>query len=152
MTYRVAGEGVVSFVIYPLFTYSICYREVYKDFLEGVDFLLGGFFTLKIFHREASKGEISRGNFTLGEFARIHFRNSFYLSYFSLPAQYYMWGCSGSGIETVWKFFHGIFFYGRNSPLRNFLQIQLSFRGGDSWENILPERVSGMIEKLSDMK
>ena len=46
-----SGERPLSYKIYPLFTYSICYWEVYINFLDGggVEFSTGG-----IFHGDGS--------------------------------------------------------------------------------------------------
>ena len=89
---RTTRGRAASYEICPLFTYSICYWEVYRHFpreegdLLGMDFLWGEF----PIGMEVSGGELFRGNFTWGEFTRICIQNVCYLSFFSLLIPLYM--------------------------------------------------------------
>ena len=84
--YTDPGERFLSYKIYPLSTYSICYWEVCINFSGGegrMNFLLGRFCTGKILHGEKKRlgVELFRENFTPEEFSRIPIRN-FFMSYF----------------------------------------------------------------------
>ena len=74
----------ISYEIWPLFAYSICYWEVYTQFSGEEKFCVWSGFPWKGFYvgREVFGGELSEGSFTLGGFDRIPIRNSFYWSYF----------------------------------------------------------------------
>jgi len=39
------GERAMSYAIFPLFTYSICYREIYRNLMGGI--ICGGAYDLE---------------------------------------------------------------------------------------------------------
>ena len=164
----------VNYEMCRLLSYSICYWEVYWHFFRRRGFSGDEFSTGRISHRDGSFrgwGKLSRRTFTQEEFARIHTRNSFCLSWFlvgdpGLHVEMLWWNYPGeifSEVRILWGIFkwEGDLSWDKSS-MGNYHQEILSMGklsaeeafhcGGDFWE-IFTTQGGGFFRDLkSDQK